>query len=80
LDHSGPNFFVRNLVRAVVELHGSGEPKITRDNWQALDAAVRAAPRRPEWQQETLKRARIATVITDSYNDPLLDPLLAMMI
>jgi len=75
LDHSGSNFFVRNLVRAVVDLHGGGGvPEITRDNWQALDAAVRAAHRRPEWQQEVLKRAGITTVITDAYNDPLLDP------
>ncbi len=74
LEDSGSNSFVRNLVRAVVELHGSGAPEITRDNWQALDTAVRAAHRRPEWQREILKRARITTVITDAYNYPLLDP------
>jgi uncharacterized protein len=75
LDHSGSNFFVRNLVRAVIDLHGGGGvPEITRDNWPALDAAVRAAHRRPEWQHEVLNRARITTVITDAYNDPLLDP------
>ncbi|MSU35626.1 MAG: hypothetical protein EXS36_11040 [Pedosphaera sp.] len=73
LDRSGSNSFVRNLVQAIVELHGSGEPEITRDNWQALDDAVRAAHRRPEWQHELLNKARIATVITDPYNDPLLD-------
>ena len=48
LEGSGSNSFVRNLVHAVVELHGTGEPEITRDNWQTLDAAVRAAHRRPE--------------------------------
>lgn len=74
LDLSGSSFFVRNLVRAVVELHGSGESEITRDNWQALDAAVRAAHQRPEWRQETLRRAGITNVITDAYNDPILDP------
>ncbi len=74
LDHSGSNFFVRNLVRAVVELHGDGSAEITRDNWPALDAAVRAAHRRPDWQREVLHRARVTTVITDAYNDPLLDP------
>jgi hypothetical protein len=74
LDGSGSNSFVRNLVRAVVELHGTGEPEITRDNWQSLDTAVRAAHRQPEWRQEILKRAGITTVITDAYNDPLLDP------
>ena len=35
---------------------------------------MRAAHRRPEWQHEVLNRARITTVITDAYNDPLLDP------
>ncbi|MSU25016.1 MAG: hypothetical protein EXS32_14510 [Opitutus sp.] len=74
LDHSGSNSFVRNLVRAIVELHGDGPAEITRDNWQALDAAVRAAHRRPDWQREVLHRARVTTVITDAYNDPLLDP------
>ncbi len=74
LDHSGSNFFVRNLVRAIGELHGGGAQEITRDNWQAIDASVRAAHRRPEWQQEILKRAGILKVITDAYNDPLLDP------
>lgn len=74
LDRSGSNSFVRNLVRGVVELHSSGGvPEITRDNWQALDAAVRAAHQRPGWQHEILNRARITTVITDAYNDPLLD-------
>jgi len=74
LDHCGSNSFVRNLVGAVVELHGNGAAEITRDNWPALDAAVQAAHRRPEWQHEVLHRARITTVITDAYNDPLLDP------
>ena len=73
IEQSGSNAFVRNLVRAVVELHGSGAPEITRENWEALDAAVRAAHRRPEWRHEVLERARVTTVITDSYTDPLLD-------
>jgi predicted TIM-barrel fold metal-dependent hydrolase len=74
LDRSGSSSFVRNLVCAIVELHGGGPPEITPDNWPALDAAVRAAHRRPEWPQEMLKRARVSTVITDAYSDPLLDP------
>jgi uncharacterized protein len=73
LDHSGSNSFVRNLVRAVTELHGNGEPEITHKNWQPLDDVVRAAHRRPEWRQKVLKRAGITTVITDAYTDPLLD-------
>ena len=73
LESSGSNAFIRNLVRAVVELHGSGEPEITRENWQVLDTAVRAAHRRPKWRQEILKRAGITMVVTDAYTDPLLD-------
>jgi hypothetical protein len=73
LDHCGSNSFVRNLVRAIGELHGNGKTEITQDNWKAIDHAVCAAHRRPEWQQEILKRAGITMVITDAYNDPLLD-------
>ena len=74
LDDSGSNFFVRNIVRAILELHGDGAAEITRDNWQAIDASVQAAHRRPEWQREVLSRARVTSVITDAYNEPLLDP------
>ncbi len=74
LDRSGSNAFVRNLVRAITELHGNGATEITRDNWPAIDERVRAAHRRTDWQVEILNRAGIRTVITDAYNDPLLDP------
>ncbi len=74
LEGSGSSSFVRNLSRAVVELHGGGAPEITRENWPALDAAVQAAHRRAEWPQEVLRRARATTVITDPYTNPLLDP------
>jgi hypothetical protein len=73
IDRCGANAFVRNLVRAVGELHGDGATEITRDNWEGIDAAVRAAHRRPEWHADVLRRARITTVITDAYDDPLLD-------
>src|SRR6266581_3632001 len=36
LENSGSNSFVRNIVRAVTELHGNGESAITRRNWEAL--------------------------------------------
>lgn len=74
LEDCGANSFVRNLVGAVAELHGGGATEITRDNWPAIDAAVQTAHRRPDWQREVLARARITTVITDAYDDPLLDP------
>jgi hypothetical protein len=73
LENSGSNSFVRNLVRAVTELYGDGEPAITRDNWKALDAAVCEHHRNPEWWQEVLRRAGIERLITDPYTDPLLD-------
>ena len=73
VENSGTNSFVRNLVRAVIELHGSGERAITRDNWESLDASVRQRRQRPEWCREVLRRAGIERVITDAYADPLLD-------
>jgi hypothetical protein len=74
LEDCGSNSFVRNLVRAVGALHGGGAAEITRDNWPAIDASVRAAHRRSGWLGEVLQRAGITTVITDAYDDPLLDP------
>ncbi len=74
LERSGSNSFVRNLSRAIAELHGNGEPEITPENWETFDAAVRQAHAQPGWRQEILRRERITTVITDAYNDPLLDP------
>ncbi len=74
LERSGSNSFVRNLVRAVTELHGNGATEITPENWPAIDNNVRAAHKRSDWQAEILKRAGIRTVVTDAYNDPLLDP------
>src|SRR5258705_3727257 len=73
LEKSGSNSFVRNLVCAITELHGAGEKAITRDNWQALDAAVRQQHQREDWCRDVLRRARIERLITDPYADPLLD-------
>ena len=73
LHRSGSSFFVRNLVRAVTELHAVGSPTITRENWEALDAAVRQKHRQPDWCSEVLRRAGVERVITDPYSDPLLD-------
>jgi hypothetical protein len=67
------NAFVRNLVRAITEIHGNGAREITRDNWESIDQAVQTAHQRTGWHQELLARARIQTVVTDAYNNPLLD-------
>lgn len=73
LDKSGSNAFVRNLVRVVTELYSDGDTAITRDNWEALDAKVREHHARPDWCREVMERAGIEQIITDPYDDPLLD-------
>src|SRR5205814_743350 len=73
LERSGSSSFVRNLERAVVELHGAGEAGITRANWEALDASVRQKHQQVGWCAEVLRRARVEQVITDPYSDPLLN-------
>jgi hypothetical protein len=72
LQESGSNSFVRNLVRAITELYESAAAAITRENWESIDAAVRQH-QRVDWCSEVLRRAGIERVITDPYNDPLLD-------
>ena len=84
VEASGSNAFVRNVVRAVMELHGGGtgggdgEGRITRSNWEALDASVRAAHGREGWCAEVMQRAGVERVITDPYSDPLLDARAAL--
>ena len=71
LENSGSSSFVRNLVCALCELYEINE--ITRENWWALDAAVRERHQDPNWPKEVLRRARIERLITDPYTDPLLN-------
>src|SRR5436309_15023442 len=78
LENSGTNSFVRNLVGAITELHGAGERTITRENWAALDAAVRRQHQRPDWCREVVSRAGIERLITDPYSEPLLDARTAL--
>ena len=73
LEQSGSNSFVRNLVRAISDLHGDSAAGVTRANWEALDAAVREKHRQPQWVAQVLQRAGIERLITDPYSDPLLD-------
>lgn len=74
LEGSGSSSFVRNLVRAVTELHGNGATSITRANWAGIDASVRARHQEPDWCASVMRRAGVERVITDPYTDPLLDP------
>src|SRR5438128_2086794 len=78
LEKSGSNSFVRNLVAALTELYEIGDGQITRENWWALDAAVRERHQEASWPREVLRRARIERLITDPYTDPLLDACQAL--
>jgi hypothetical protein len=73
LENSGSNSFIRNLSRAVTELHGSGDGEITEKNWKELDASVREKHKNPAWCREVIQEAGIDRLITDPYTDPLLD-------
>jgi uncharacterized protein len=73
LERSGSNAFVRTLFSALVDLYGLGEGGITRGNWEALDAGIRARHSDPSWPAEVIARAGIDEIITDPYLNPLLD-------
>lgn len=74
LERSGSSSFVRNLVRAVTELHGAGATSITTTNWAAIDASVRSCHQDPAWCGSIRRRVGLERIITDAYADPLLDP------
>src|SRR5436190_2046134 len=73
LENSASNSFVRNLVNALTDLYEISEGQITRENWWALDAAVRERHQDANWRSEVLGRAKIERMITDPYTDPLLN-------
>lgn len=73
LESRATNFFVRNLVKAISAIHGDGSGEITHQNWEAIDRAIQASRKNPEWHQQVLRRSGIQRVVTDAYNDPLLD-------
>ena len=73
VEHSGSNSFVRNLVWALTELYDLDEEGITPENWERLDAGIRQRHRDDRWRDEVLDRARIERIITDPFNNPLLN-------
>jgi hypothetical protein len=73
LENCGSNAFVRNLVTALTELYEIEESQITRENWFALDCAVRERHHDSNWPRHVLQRANIERLITDPYTDPLLN-------
>ena len=73
VEHSGSSSFVRNLLRALAELYELDDTLITRENWQHLDAEIRRRHRDDGWRDDVLDRAGIDRIITDPFNDPLLE-------
>ena len=71
--HSGSNSFVRSLIGALTELYDLDEEGVTPENWQRLDAAIRQRHCDDAWRDEVLNRARIERIITDPFNNPLLN-------
>jgi hypothetical protein len=70
---SGANAFVRNMIRSLAELYDLGEPGITEQNWTRLDEEIRRNHADTNWNAVVLGRAGIKTVVSDPYQDPLLD-------
>ncbi len=73
VEGSGSNALVRTLVSGVSELYGLGVGGITRENWEALDEAIRSRHCDPGWAGEVMARAGVERIITDPYSNPLLD-------
>jgi hypothetical protein len=72
LEHHGSNAFVRSLLGALAEIYDVG-PRITQDNWKALDNAIRKQHSQAGGVQQILQRAGIRRIVTDVYTDPLCD-------
>ncbi len=73
LEHSGSNSFVRNLEAGICDLYEIEEGRITSSNWKELDRRVQLNHRNPEWVPSVLDRAGISRIVTDPYDDPLMD-------
>ncbi len=73
VEHSGSNSFIRNLIWALTDLYDLGADGVTPENWERLDADIRRRHSDDAWRTEVLDRARIDRIITDPFNDPLLD-------
>jgi len=73
VEHSGSNAFVRNLIRTLTDLYDLDENRITPENWERLDAEIRRRHGGEGWHKEVLDRAGIKRIITDPFQDPLLD-------
>ena len=77
LDHAGSNHFVRNLLGGLRDLYVLGED-VSAENWEELDRRIRKQRKDPEWPHEVMHRAGVTQIITDPYEDPMLDPRKAL--
>lgn len=73
VEHSGSSSFVRNMIQALTELYDLDDGGITPQNWQTLDAEIRRRHSDDAWHSNVLDRAGIVRIITDPFNDPLMD-------
>ena len=73
VEQSGSNAFVRNLTGALTDLYDLDKDGITPENWERLDAEIRRRHGDEGWCHEVLDRAGIERIITDPFQDPLLN-------
>lgn len=73
VEHSGSNSFIRNMIQTLSDLYDLGDDGITPQNWEKLDAKIRRRHSDDAWHDEVLDRAGINRVITDPFNDPMMD-------
>jgi uncharacterized protein len=73
VEGSGSSSFVRNLIHGISELYDLGPDGITQKNWAQLDAEIRRRHRSQEWVNHVLDRAGIRRIITDPFEDPMMD-------
>jgi len=73
VEHSGSSSFTRNMVQSLTDLYDLGEDGITPQNWEKLDAEIRRRHSDDAWYSEVLDRAGINRIITDPFNDPMMD-------
>ncbi|NQU36649.1 MAG: amidohydrolase family protein [Actinobacteria bacterium] len=73
VEGSGSNSFIRSLIRALTDLYDLDEDGITEQNWQRLDGEIRRRHSDDSWRHEVLDRARIERIITDPFENPMLN-------
>lgn len=69
LDNTPPYAWLLEMARAFWDF---GEPRITRDNWEALYDRAEQAMSAPDWPATVLRQSRLRAVfLTNDFDDPL---------